>query len=107
MEAFAVISGIVAAMLSGRFLFRVMFEDASEFWECVRYAFTPDLFSLFRGRFFEDMAKSFKLSLFLFATGGAGVLTFSGVNELIRPKLEGSFQMEERGHLELPAEKPE
>jgi hypothetical protein len=76
MHVLAIIAGVVVAGLVARGLFRLMFDDSSEFWECVRYYFTPDLWSLIRGELFDDWVKSMKLGLFVVATGGSGALTY-------------------------------
>lgn len=42
----------------------VLFGDWQGFWDCVRYWFTPDWVSLFRGEYWEDCWSEAKLFLF-------------------------------------------
>ena len=79
MEPFAMVISFLVAFFVGRSVYRVLFEDADEFWECVGYSFMPDLFSLFRGELFKDMEKTFKVNLFTLLTVLAGGLTYLGV----------------------------
>ena len=79
---FGVVSVIVSAGV-GRFLYPLMFEDSDDFWSCVGFSFRPDLFSLFRGEYWEDQIKSFKFSAFLICVGGSGFLTYWGLGQLI------------------------
>jgi hypothetical protein len=75
----ALIAALIVTALVGRALFRVIFDDAADFWDCVKFSFTPDLISMFRGRYLDDWHQSMKLSLFLLAAGGAGGLTYWGI----------------------------
>lgn len=79
METICIIAGVAAALLAGKLLFRLFFDDSEEFWECVRYSFTPDVFSLFKGEYWEDKFKSLKLGVFLAICIGAGALVFQGL----------------------------
>lgn len=47
-----------------RYLFRVFFSSREDFREAVEYSLTPDLFSLFRGRYWKDRFSEAKLSFF-------------------------------------------
>ena len=76
MHAVAVIAAIVAGFLVARPLFKWIFDDGDDFWDCVKFSFTPNLFSFFRGQYFDDMKQSLKLSCFCFAIGGAAWLTY-------------------------------
>ena len=93
-------SSLIVAFFVARLLFRLLFDGINDFWECVRFAITPDLFSLFRGEFFEDMAKSFKLSLFLILVGASGMLTYHGIDSITgrneKPPLENHQLTPER-----------
>jgi hypothetical protein len=44
---------------------RLFFDDWADFLECVRFWFTPDWISLFRGEWGEDRWDTFKLAIFL------------------------------------------
>jgi hypothetical protein len=74
MQTVLLILSAAVALWVGWLLYRVMFKDG-DFWECVRFTLTPDLFSLARGEYFEDVAKSFKLTAFIFAIGLSGYIT--------------------------------
>ncbi len=84
METISIIAGLAVALIAGQLLFRVFFEDSEDFWECVRYSFTPDVFSLFKGEYWEDKLKSLKLGVFLVICAGAGYLVFSGLDDWLR-----------------------
>ena len=75
MELFAILAGVAVTLLAARVLFRLFFSDNDDFWECVRFTFTPDIISLFRGEYFQDVTKSFKLSAWIIASVGSGILT--------------------------------
>jgi hypothetical protein len=79
METIALIAAFVVAFFVGKLAYRLLFEDSTDFWECVRFSFTPNIFSLFKGQYFEDVGKSFKFGLFLAVTIGSGVLTYHGL----------------------------
>ncbi|MEO3944970.1 hypothetical protein [Gorillibacterium sp. CAU 1737] len=49
-----------------KYLFRVFFSSREDFKEAVKFSFTPDLLSLFRGRYWKDQFGEAKLSFFLF-----------------------------------------
>ncbi|WP_186576527.1 hypothetical protein [Aquibacillus kalidii] len=46
---------------------KLMFEDLDDFWQCVKHDLTPDLYSLFKGRLFNDWKGEFRLGMFSFA----------------------------------------
>ncbi len=84
METICIIAGVAVALLAGKLLFRLFFDDSEEFWECVRYSFTPDVFSLFKGEYWDDKFKSLKLGVFLAICIGAGALVFFGLEDFLR-----------------------
>ncbi|WP_222708650.1 hypothetical protein [Paenibacillus sp. N3.4] len=47
-----------------RLLFRVFFTDDDDFKESVKYSLTPDLISLFRGRYWKDKFGQTKITFF-------------------------------------------
>ena len=68
-------------------LFKLFFKDVSGFWECLRFWFRPDIFSLFKGEWFEDQWSELKLLVWAaLATGCEAFLTndtaIKRVNEL-------------------------
>lgn len=50
-----------------RKIFYFIFRDSDDFRESVRYSFTPDIFSLLRGRYWKDQMGELKLSIFIMA----------------------------------------
>ncbi|MEO5715903.1 MAG: hypothetical protein ABIT37_20655 [Luteolibacter sp.] len=74
---------LTVAFFVGRLLFGIIFTNSEDFLDCVGFALTPDIFSLFRGQYFEDMGKSFRLTAFMVAVGGSGALTYWGLKSLI------------------------
>ena len=79
---FALIASFLVAGFLGRFLFKLLFKDADDLWDCVAAVFTPDIFSLFRGKLFEDMGKSLKVTAFVLGVGFSGFVTFGFVEGL-------------------------
>ena len=84
MEIVSIIAAVATALLAAKLLFRFFFEDSEDFLECVRYSFTPDMFSLFKGEYWEDKLKSMKLGAFLVLCIGAGALVFLGLEDFLR-----------------------
>lgn len=85
MGTISIIAAVATALLAAKLLFRFFFEDSEDFWECVRYSFTPDMFSLFKGEYWQDKLKSMKLGVFLAICIGAGALVFFGLEDILRP----------------------
>ena len=54
----------------------VIFSTWEEFFECVKFWFTPDIFSLFRGEWMADQAAEFKLLAWLALSGGCVALEY-------------------------------
>jgi len=48
-------------------IFHFIFADSDDFKESVRYYFTPDIVSLFRGKYWKDRIGEFKISIFIMA----------------------------------------
>lgn len=46
------------------------FGDMATFWECVKFWLTPDIFSWFRGRYWEDQFARIRLGIWLILCGG-------------------------------------
>ena len=83
MNLLPLIPSLVVSALVGRWLFRWIFDDWQDFLDCLRLSLTPDLISLFRGEYWEDLKQSFKLTLFLAAALGSGALTYLGAERLL------------------------
>ncbi|MCH4887807.1 hypothetical protein EZV73_09495 [Acidaminobacter sp. JC074] len=54
-------------------VFNFMFESMEDFNESLRYVFTPDIFSLFKGEYMRDYLGELKIGMFLMI---CGVLVF-------------------------------
>lgn len=48
-----------------KWIYRSIFKDSDDFRESVEYSITPDIFSLFQGRFLKDWLGEAKLSFFV------------------------------------------
>lgn len=48
-----------------RLYFKGIFKDEEDLYESIRYSFTPDLFSLFKGEYMKDYLGEFKLGVFI------------------------------------------
>ena len=83
MEILQIAISVAAAAFVGNRLYHWMFEDSTDFWDCVTFSLTPDIFSMFRGQYFEDISKSAKLSIFLAAIGLSGYLTYQGLSAIM------------------------
>lgn len=46
---------------------KLFFEDYDDFLQSIRYSFTPDLFSLFKGEYWKDRVSEMKLGFFIFS----------------------------------------
>lgn len=78
---------ITAAILTSGFmffiLFRIFFDDADDFWESVKYSFTPDIFSWMNGELQRDFGKSLKLGIYILICGGSGYGVFLAVQSFV------------------------
>lgn len=72
----AILAGVVVAGVVGAVLFSLFFDGLDDFLECVRYYFTPDIVSLFRGEYSEDRWSEIKLGVWIALSIGSGVLTY-------------------------------
>jgi hypothetical protein len=53
--------GLLIAFL----FFKLFFEDWSDFWECVKFWFTPDWISMLRGEWLDDRWNTMKLFVWI------------------------------------------
>ena len=56
---------IINAFTVYKFLYNLIFNDADDFNESLRYSFTPNIFSLFRGEYWKDRLGELKLVFFI------------------------------------------
>lgn len=68
----SVILSIIVSLAVGYILYKLLFDDLDEFLHCVKFWLTPDIISLFRGQYYEDMWAEIKLILWLAITIGCG-----------------------------------
>lgn len=66
-----------------KIIFRLIFRDYDDFEEAVKYSFTPDIYSLFKGRYWKDQIGEAKLSFFALACIIAIVVEYSIIKALI------------------------
>ena len=76
---FILILSIGVAILVGWLSFGFFFEDRSDFWECVRLYFTPEIITLFRGEWGDANWADFKLFFYFGFSLGCGWLTHAGL----------------------------
>ncbi|WP_395377417.1 hypothetical protein [Marinicella sp. W31] len=70
-----VILSILAAVATLKLSFSWFFDDQEDLMESVRFWFTPDIISIFRGEFWRDELSSFKLIIWLMIGIGIGFAT--------------------------------
>lgn len=63
---------IITGSVMGYMAYKLLFDNLDEFVHCVKFWLTPDIISLFRGQFYEDMWAEMKLILWLVVTIGCG-----------------------------------
>ncbi len=85
MEAIIIIALIVINIFTVyKLLFNLIFSSSDDFNESVRYFFTPDIISLFRGEYWKDRLSQFKLGIFLFLCVIAIVIEYWMINGIIQ-----------------------
>ncbi|KZE73402.1 hypothetical protein [Paenibacillus elgii] len=48
-----------------RFIYKLIFSDPEDFDESVKFSFTPDFISFFRGKYWQDKWGTFKLRMYI------------------------------------------
>lgn len=66
-----------------RFLFNWFFYDEDEFEESVRYSFTPNFISFFRGEYWKDKFSTMRLKVYTISCIAVVVLEFVLINKVI------------------------
>ena len=79
MSIFIILIPLLVALTVGKLAFPLVFVDSHDFSDCVRFSLTPNLISLFQGKFFEDIGKSMKLGFYMILVGGSGAFTYFGI----------------------------
>lgn len=77
-EVVGVVTGISVLVL----LFKFFFGDVNGFWECIRFWFTPDILSLFRGEWHEDQWSELKLGCWILSGVACGFAAYAAVSSL-------------------------
>ncbi len=67
MEPIIAIVLLVANIPVYKKILRLIFRDREDINDSIKYTFTPDLFSLFKGNYWKDRVGEAKLSLFIFS----------------------------------------
>lgn len=75
--------GVVAGISVLALLFKLFFGDVNGFWECIRFWFTPDIISLFRGEWHEDYWSELKLGCWIVAGVMSGLAAYTAVSRLL------------------------
>lgn len=66
----------IASLTTAYMLFTLLFESREEFFECVKFWFTPDIVSALRGNYFEGSWAEFKLWIWIVASVLVGYGTY-------------------------------
>lgn len=67
-----------------KFLFNLIFNDTDDFNDSLRYSFTPNFISLFRGEYWKDRVGEFKLGFFIFLCIIVTAIEFGIINSLLQ-----------------------
>lgn len=68
----SILLGVFGGLAVAYMLYKLLFDTLDEFWDCVRFWFTPEIISLFRGQYYEDMWAELKLVIWLVVSIGCG-----------------------------------
>ncbi|MHC4605560.1 MAG: hypothetical protein ACYTAF_01325 [Planctomycetota bacterium] len=82
MEVTAIVLAAIVGVGVAALLFKPLFGDWHGFVDCLKFWFTPDMWSILRGQFVEDWWAEMKLGLWFLAAGLAGVGTYTGLMQL-------------------------
>ena len=66
-----------------KFIYRNVFMDKNDLKESVKYSFTPDIYSLFKGKFFKDVFGELKLKIFLISCIFIVILEFVLIKNIL------------------------
>lgn len=64
---------IAAGLLTLWVLFQVLFGNKEELIKCIKFWFTPDIVSMFRGQYWDDHWAEFKLLIWLGVSVAVGL----------------------------------
>lgn len=63
-----------------RFIYKLIFSDPEDFDESVKFSFTPDFISFFRGKYWQDRWGTFKLRMYIFLCLAVVALEYMAVD---------------------------
>lgn len=76
------IVGAIAGIGTAYLLWTPFFGDKEEFWRCIKFWFTPNIFSMFRGEYWEDTLAETKLVFWIAISIGIGYGACVGIMKL-------------------------
>ena len=82
MTIVSIILSVTAGVGVLALLFKPFFGCKEEFFDCVKFWFTPDIFSLFTGKYLEDRWSELKLGLWILLGAMAGAGVYAGLMKL-------------------------
>jgi hypothetical protein len=77
MGTLAIVLGVLTGVAVMALLFKPIFDDFDGFAACLRYSWTPDIWSWFNGEGFEDMWAEMKLGFWWTCGIGTGFGVYS------------------------------
>ncbi|SCW80374.1 hypothetical protein SAMN04487970_105138 [Paenibacillus tianmuensis] len=66
-----------------RFVYKLIFSDPEDFDESIKYSFTPNLISFFRGKYWQDQWGTFKLRMYILLCLAVVALEYMLLSEVI------------------------
>lgn len=72
-----------------KFLFNMFFKDMDDFNESLGYSLTPDIISLFRGKYWKDQVGEFKVGVFIILCIITTTIEYWIVNGIIQGIIHG------------------
>jgi len=82
METVSIIIAVIAGLGVMVLLFRPFFGNADGFFECLKFWFTPEIFSLIFGKFFRDIFSEMKLGFWFLCGAITGIGVYVGLMKL-------------------------
>ena len=83
MEIIAITGGIVTGLFVLVCLFKPVFGDADDFYDCVKFWLTPDIISFFRGEGVDDYWAEMKLFFWLAVGAATGYAVHALISHLL------------------------
>lgn len=75
----AIFWAILASLANAAMLYYLLFKDFDDFVESVKYCFTPNIISAFKGKWLEDAWAEIKILIFLGVSLLVGILTYINI----------------------------